>query len=275
MDESVFVWWVTLSVITLINVFAWIHSAILVKRRKSELSIADYILSRRILILAGIYVIGCGIRAILPRIDALRISLVDHWLSSILVGRSVATIAELCFIAQWALLLHAIGTHKNEDIVTHIAYWILPIIFIAELFSWSSVITTINFGHVIEESLWTITAFMILICFTRLRNYSDGVSKSLFSVLIVSTIGYILFMLIVDIPMYFTRWQADLEHGRNTLSFADGVRDLSYRLVVIGDWKIWRNEVPWMTLYFSVAVWTSIALTHIPSMQYFRRVEPD
>jgi hypothetical protein len=25
-------------------------------------------------------------------------------------------------------------------------------------------------------------------------------------------------------------------------------------------WEIWREEVPWMTLYFSIGVWTSLAM---------------
>ena len=29
-------------------------------------------------------------------------------------------------------------------------------------------------------------------------------------------------------------------------------------------WQDWKNEVVWMSLYFSVAVWISIALVHAP-----------
>jgi hypothetical protein len=25
-------------------------------------------------------------------------------------------------------------------------------------------------------------------------------------------------------------------------------------------WEVWREEVPWMTLYFSIGVWTSLAM---------------
>lgn len=275
MEKEVLVWWGILSFITLVNVFAWFYSVILVRRRKPYISVEDYILSRRILILAGFYVFGCGIRAILPRIDAGRISLIDHWLSSIVVGRSVATIAELCFIAQWALLLHAIGKYKDEDFVRHIAYWIVPIIVVAEVFSWTSVVTTINFGHIIEESLWAFTACLIFVCFVILHSRSDGVSKRLYALLMSGTVVYLLFMLTVDIPMYFERWQEDLALNTNALSVVEGFRDLSYRWIVVKDWKTWQAEVPWMTLYFTIAVWTSIALSHIPATKEFRRVRID
>jgi hypothetical protein len=55
------------------------------------------------------YVIGCAFRSVLPQADVQRICLFDTWLSSILVGRSVATVAELCFAVQWAIVLREVG----------------------------------------------------------------------------------------------------------------------------------------------------------------------
>jgi len=42
------------------------------------------------------------------------------------------------------------------------------------------------------------------------------------------------------------------------------VLDVSGRWVVSHRWEDWKSEVAWMTLYFSVAVWLSIALVHAP-----------
>ena len=57
-----------------------------------------------LLLLCAAYVIGCAFRSILPRADVQRICLFDTWLSSVFVGRSVATVAELClsFNGQWS-----------------------------------------------------------------------------------------------------------------------------------------------------------------------------
>ena len=41
------------------------------------------------------YVFGCAFRSFLPRADVQRICLFDTWLSSVFVGRTVATVAEL------------------------------------------------------------------------------------------------------------------------------------------------------------------------------------
>ncbi|HXC39286.1 MAG TPA: hypothetical protein VN667_10095, partial [Burkholderiales bacterium] len=39
------------------------------------------------------------------------------------------------------------------------------------------------------------------------------------------------------------------------------------RLVVSHRWSDWKSEVTWMSLYFSVAVWLSIALVHAPVLR--------
>src|SRR5215813_3575665 len=61
------------------------------------------------LLLSAAYVFGCAFRSLLPRADVQRICLFDTWLSSVVVGRSVATVAEVCFVVQWAIVLHQLG----------------------------------------------------------------------------------------------------------------------------------------------------------------------
>ena len=46
------------------------------------------------------------LQVVLPARRYSRIRLFDAWLSSIMVGRWVATVAEICFAAQWAIILH-------------------------------------------------------------------------------------------------------------------------------------------------------------------------
>src|SRR6202158_1186340 len=93
------------------------------------------------LLLSAGYVFGCAFRSFLPRADVQRICLFDHWLSSVVIGRSVATVAEICFAAQWASILHPLGTMTGADTDMHAAWLILPFILIAECFSWYAVLT--------------------------------------------------------------------------------------------------------------------------------------
>jgi hypothetical protein len=74
-------------------------------------------------------------------------------------------------------------------------------------------------------------------------------------------------MFFVDVPMYWARWVADEASGRAYFSVAQGVLDASERWVVSHHWEDWKNEIAWMSLYFSGAVWLSIAFVHLPPLK--------
>jgi hypothetical protein len=67
-------------------------------------------------------------------------------------------------------------------------------------------------------------------------------------------------MSFVDVPMYVLRWQAELAGGQHLLGFFAGLRDLASRWVVTHSFAKWHDEILWMSLYFSVAVWVSLGL---------------
>jgi hypothetical protein len=83
-------------------------------------------------LLCAAYVIGCAFRSILPRADVQRICLFDTWLSSVFIGRSVATVAEMCFIIQWAIVLRTFARVAQADTASNIAKVIVPVIAAAE-----------------------------------------------------------------------------------------------------------------------------------------------
>jgi hypothetical protein len=62
--------------------------------------------------------------------------------------------------------------------------------------------------------------------------------------------------------MYSGRWLADEATGKAYLSLGQGLWDAGSRWTVTYSWEQWRSEIPWMSLYFSVGVWSSIALVH-------------
>src|SRR3981189_1103765 len=94
------------------------------------------------LLLCAAYVFGCAFRSFLPRADVQRICLFDTWLSSVVVGRSVATVAEVCFAAQWAMILHQLGTMTGAGATLNARGGRVPLILIADVFSWYAVLTT-------------------------------------------------------------------------------------------------------------------------------------
>lgn len=185
-----------------------------------------------------------------------------------MVGRSVATVAELCFIAQGALLLHQAGNSTGDRFVRMVSLLLVPIIVVAECASWYAILTTNYFGHVLENSIWTFSAILLLASFIFLWPHSDRTQRRFLTVMMVFAISYIAFMTDVDVPMYWSRWNAGLTNRMEYLSFTQGIMDASRPCVVSFNWNIWRMEIPWMTLYFTVAVWLSISLAHVPGWIY-------
>lgn len=270
MSDHVIIWWMFLCAVSALNVLSWSLSAAALKRRGGALD-ADVLVSRRLqLLLSAGYVFGCAFRSAFPVYDVPRICLFDFWLSSVVIGRSVATFAELCFVAQWALLLREISRAHGSDLGKFAAAAMVPLIVVAETCSWYSVLTTSNLGHVVEESIWALTAMVLVGCLVAIWPRCDRALRPLFGILCVAGAAYAAYMLLVDVPMYWSRWLADEAGGRSYLSVSQGLLDVSVHRVVSHRWEDWQNEVVWMSLYFSVAVWFSIALVHAPA--FGRRV---
>jgi len=211
-------------------------------------------------LLCAAYVFGCAFRSILPRADVQRICLFDTWLSSILLGRSVATVAELCFTVQWAIVLRELSRITHSDTAKNIARMIVPLIVLAECCSWYAVVSTNFLGNVLENSLWTLTFALIAVALARLALSLRGLAHFVIAVTMAGVAGYVLFMCSFDVPMYFARWQAQLADGRQYFGLFSGLHDLATRWVVTHNLARWHDEIPWMSLYFSVAVWTSLLL---------------
>jgi hypothetical protein len=264
MSIDVLSWWTLLCAVAALNVSAWLFSASAAPRWRAALSADDYAARRIQLLLSAGYVFGCAFRSFVPVYDVPRLCLFDSWLASVIVGRSVATIAELCFAAQWALMLRGASRDTGSAVGTAASVLLVPLIAIAETWSWYAVLTTSNLGHVIEESLWGLCAALLVASLIAIWPRCDRRQRSLLAVWCVAGVAYVVFMFLVDVPMYWSRWIADQSLGRQYLSLAQGVLDISGRCVVSHRWEDWQSEVTWMTLYFSVAVWISLALVHAP-----------
>jgi len=141
----------------------------------------------------------------------------------------------------------------------------VPLIVIAETCSWYSVLTTSNLGHVVEESLWGLCAALMVASLMAIWPRCAPRQRPLLALWCAAGVAYVVFMFLVDVPMYWSRWLADEAMGRQYMSLFQGIQDISGRWVVSHRWEDWRSEVTWMSLYFSVAVWISLALVHTPA----------
>lgn len=264
MHGALLIWWQILCVAAAANILIWAWSA-----KRLALSAPqwppDHLATRRLLLLlsAG-YVAGCAFRSVFPMVDVERMCLHNNWLSYIFIGRTVATAAELCFALQWTLLLREGGAVCRP--AAFAASLIMPLILVAEVFSWGAVITSNYLLHAVENSLWTVAAALALAGFLSLHRIAADESTRFLKAASVCAGAYLVFMATVDVPMYLSRWKA-VPAGDGSLPLDEGLRTLIERCIVVYDWSAWREDVPWLTLYFTIAVWISIALAHAPSLR--------
>ena len=209
------------------------------------------------LLLSAVYVAGCAFRSVLPVVDIPRLVLIDSRLSSVLVGRSVATVAELCFAAQWALLLHR-RLPQRQPIRKAVALALLPLIVLAEGCSWYAVLTT---GNALTRSRipsgdsrqhwWWPHAGDRAASISDLYAPSDRRGRRLCRFHISLRCPDVL------VAMACRSGQRTRlpEHRRRLVDVSqtlDGVLPLGGL----------EDEVPWMSLYFTFGVWSSIWLVY-------------
>ena len=260
-------WWGLLTLVSGINIAIW-----LVLYRELPLPPAGSAGSASgvgmMLLFCAAYVFCCAFRSFLPRADVQRICLFDTWLSSVMVGRSVATVAEIAFVAQWAILLLQVGSMTGAETVVNIAWVIVPLILIAECLSWYAVLTRNYLGNAIENSLWAVAFFAIGVALCRLLPEFHGVARLVLAISIAGIAAYLAFLMTIDVPMYLKRWRTGDADGHKRLTPREGLRDVRTRWVVTHNIAEWKEEMAWMALYFSLAVWSSLALCVVYSMEH-------
>lgn len=206
--------------------------------------------------LSAVYVAGCAFRSVLPMVDVPRYCLHDTPLSRIFVGRSVATVAELAFAAQWALLMHEAGAVRAALVV-------MMMIAAAEILSWLAVLTRNDVFHAAENALWAIAAAFAVAFLASRWSYQGALGRQVIVAALACAALYITFMAAYVVPMYVRRWRA----GGAYLTLGEGMRQVLGRCTVQREWAQWRQDAAWLTPYFTLCVWMSIALAYVPSLK--------
>lgn len=259
-SPAITVWIWSLRVVVVVNLAAWVWTARRVLAETAQVPDRVRRYRRRLLWLSTVFVFGCAFRSLWPRADVQRIALFGGLTSAVMLGRSVATVAELAFMAQWALVLREGRPPGARDGAWWIGRTLVPLIAVAETFSWYAVLTTNFVGNVLEQSTWTLASVLVVAgVLSRARAVWTG-WRPFAQTTAGMIIPYILFMSVSDVPMYFRRWRLDQSLGRPYLSLADGIRDATRRIVLTRRWELWHDEIAWMTLYFSAGVWVSLWL---------------
>ncbi|HEV8691010.1 MAG TPA: hypothetical protein VGQ91_11985, partial [Ideonella sp.] len=241
MHADALAWWWCLCAVAACNLVAWCVSVSLLLRRQQVIGDQAWAAARVQMLLSAGYLLGCAWRSAFPVFDVPRLAMVDSWCSSVVVGRSVATLAELCFATQWALLLRGVGMVTGSPLAVGVSRLIVPLIVAAEACSWHAVLTTSNLGHVFEESIWALCAALLVGSAVFLWPRCRREARWPIAAACVLGVGYVAYMWGVDVPMYWARWLADMEQGRRYLSLEEGWADVSSRWVVSRRWLDWQT----------------------------------
>ena len=253
-ERKVSLWHALLSAISVFNIALW--------ARSHQAARDSY--GAREWALCGAFTFVCAFRSVLPRIDLERFVLVDHPLSSVFVGRSLATIAEVSFAAQVALALREVAAQSGVAWIGIYALAVVPLLATAQIFCWYSVATLNHGGHAIEESLWTVTHAGSGLCMALAYPSAPPALKPFCALGAVLALGFVAFMTTVDVPMYVRRWKAGRAANAAYLPVGEGLRDAWSRRLPTRRWEDWREEVAWLTMYFACAVWVSLAMVWLP-----------
>ncbi len=262
-EHYTLLWWSCLTRIATLNIFLWVWTY----ASCSSAQLQDDFHKQAHLYLSGIYVSVCAYRSVYPRIDLERYCLFDHGtISSIFLGRAAATIAEIAYSCQFALLLHKLGTIHGHTNMKMLSYIIMPCITVAQVCCWCGVVTINHIWHAIEESIWALISAIIGGCFASILIYgTDKIEIYYLSWFgCVASVAYFYFMVTVDVPMYYKRYKASKSKEQRINSVTKGLKDAWSRRVVTKNWNhVWKEEAAWLTGYFSLAVWMSIAMVHL------------
>jgi hypothetical protein len=257
------VWWAILTAASAANIVFWMAVARRFAQDAPSMEPAVRGARKWQLALSAAFVLGCAFRSLLPRAEGQRIVLYDSWISAVVISRAVATVAELSLVAQWTIFVREYARGVNARLAMALSWLFIPLIMNAEVFSWYTTLTTNFIGSCVEESTWAVTALLMVIGLSTLWSRYEGARRRIIGVCVASLTIYFIFMCSVDVPMYRSRWQADTARGKQYLSVADGWRDAGTRRVLTRAWGDWRDEMPWMSLYFTAGVWISISMVRV------------
>jgi hypothetical protein len=255
-DTNVLAWWGALCALAVLNSCLWLSVLLYgpITGFRGELQLA----------LSGVYVLVCAYRSVLPRVDLERLVVVDTHLSSIFLGRVAATIAEICFALQLGLVVHQLGVHAGMTWVPWAA-WAIPVFMVvAQAFCWHSVLTLNHITQAVESMLWAAGFAWMAALLVVIALESSGWVNSLALFGILCSTAFVAYVVGVDAPMYWRRYQHGRSHGLTYMRLDHGARDAWRRRVRSGSWSAWKTDALWLTPYFSVGVWISIAIVLVP-----------
>ena len=253
--SSVFPFWAVLTAVSLANVAYIVRTA--ASNARADLRLPIY--------LSMLYTVVCAVRATWPRLDTEQQCLFDQPISTPLVGRTLATLAELAFVLfliHFArhVLIAAKAHRRSHD---RVLLAVFAMILVAQVFCWIGVTSKRPLWNAAEESLWALSALLLLVLLglAQCRLRGDAFLSRWLGAYTLVAVLYVAFMAAYDVPMYVRKAQTD-RPSRSVLSVQSYV-DLNRCETVDWSYDSWKAELPWLSGYFVGGVWLTFSMIHV------------
>ena len=256
-------WNKILATISIINIIVILHHLFTRLNQGGKKNI-------KLIILVTIYVFTCALRSIWPRADGPGLCIHDNYVSTPFVGRCFTTIAEISFsifvVSVTNIILESFKSMNGINVIQKLNNSMVIFISIAQIFCWIGIITQDPSYNVIEESIWTIFGTVMLVIYLTLYSKIDILPstpelkkiKSIIPIILIVCTIYILFMTYTDVPMYFKRAKKQKKNNVQYNSLYDGIQEMKKCKKVTSSYQEWKNDILWLTFYFTFTVWGTI-----------------
>jgi hypothetical protein len=155
----------------------------------------------------AIFTLVCAFRSFVPRVDAERLCFWDLGLiSTPFVGRSCATVAEIAFAYQftryWQRVVSAAGL-PGSTFIANVGWFLCTF---AQGLCWTGVLTTNNFWHACENSLWGLSPALLSIgaLYAITKKSPSAANTTFLRCFCVLGPAFVTYLAVNDVPMCAT-----------------------------------------------------------------------
>ena len=184
--------------------------------------------------------------------------------------RLLATVGELSWVWLITDSLRIVNSHLNRrKSVTFMSHLGFVLIFCAEIYSTIGTITKNSLFFTLEEGSWVFTGVFLLtpsifLLYNDNRRAKGIKYENYLKVFAITLFIYDIWGCTCDVPDNINRYLSEKgEDPSPWLSLSAGLSQAFDACEIDRSWDTWSGYVLWMTGYFSLGVWSCIALARL------------